>query len=114
MKTGLWSYLPKPWTRKLPTSPATALVNGEAVFISDFAFLPWTPFITMLSDSGPPQVMLLTLRDVFSLQVHDDGVAATDSFLREPLSHLLGHSIVARECRAVTENSGPKTIKLYL
>jgi len=73
MKTGLWSYLPKPWTRKLPTSPTIALVNGEAVFISDFAFLPWIPFITVFSDSGPPQVMVLTMRDVFSSQVHDDG-----------------------------------------
>lgn len=49
------------------------LVNGEVVFISDFAFLPRIPFITMFSDSGPPQVMVLTLRDAFSSQVHDDG-----------------------------------------
>ena len=40
--------------------------------------------------------------------------ATTESSLREPLSQLLGHSTVARECRAVTENSGPKTIKLHL
>ena len=59
--------------QKTAHSPTIALVNGEAVFISDFAFLPWIPFITVFSDSGPPQVMVLTLRDVFSSQVHDDG-----------------------------------------
>ena len=62
-----------------------ALVDGEVVFISDFALLPRIPFITMFSDSGPPQDTVLTLRDAFPSQVHDAGPLLPQSL---PLGNL--------------------------